>query len=277
MQADSKFLNRWANRYTGSLRGRREGLGLADRRIAALLFRGHRVNGLAPQFLPDLDPGLGEFFPDEGFREFREFQGRPDPHLVEVIRGGGPDPPDIPHGQVPDEFRDLAPGDCREAVGLVVLGSDLGKHLGDAQAHAHRDPQGLLDLLLYVRGDFAVGGAQCPPQAGYIGKGLVYRVFLDLGGEAPDDVEHPPGKNTVGLIIRREDYEAGAHPARLVQGHPPLHAHFFRRVARAGHDPALAAGDEGLPPQIGIDGFLDGGEKCVAVYMQNGLRPGMDV
>jgi len=114
------------------VRGGREGLGLADGSIDALLFQRYGINRFPPELPPDLLTRLGEALQDNPLREFREFQGGADPHLPEVVGRGGTDPPDRLHGEIPEIPGNLSPWDHGEAVGLPVLGGNFRQDLRDA-------------------------------------------------------------------------------------------------------------------------------------------------
>jgi len=158
-----------------------------------------------------------------------------------------------------------------------VLGGDLGENFRNGDSQTDGEAEFPLDLLFDLDGNRLVGGVERPSQAREIGEGLVDGVLLHLGCEAPDDAEHPLRKEAVGLVVRGKDDEIGADLPRLDEGDTAFDAELFGRVARAGHDPALTAGDQDFPLELRVDHLLAGGEEGVTVHVQNGPRPGVDV
>ena len=46
-----------------------------------------------------------------------------------------------------------------------------------------------------------IGAVKTPSESREIGEGIVYRVLLHVGREAPDYLEHSHRKETVGLVV----------------------------------------------------------------------------
>ena len=116
---------------------------------------------------------------------------------------------------------------------------------------------------------------QRPPHSRDIGKGFVNGILFHLIGKAPHDVEHPPGEEAVGLIVGRQYDQAGANFFCLMQGDASFDSYLFGGITGAGDYSTFCTGDDWLPSQLGMNGFLTGREECVAVNMNNGLGPGM--
>ena len=196
-----------------------------------------------------------------------------DAHLGEVVRRRRADPPDLLRGQRLQIGGDGPPRDDGEAHGFPVFGGDLGEDFGDAEACGDGDSHLPRDLRLDPQGDRFIGGSERSPHPGQVGEGLVDGILLHLGGEAADDVEHPPGEEAVGLVVGGEDDQPRTDPLRLVEGNPALDPQLFGRVARAGDDPPLAPRDERFPLQLRVDGLFAGGEEGVPVDVEDRPRP----
>ncbi len=169
---------------------------------------------------------------------------------------------------------DVSPGDHGEAVRFLMLRADLRQDLGEADADRHGDPQLCLDRLSHLLGDRLVGPVKAPPEAGEIDKGLVDGVFLDIGREPPHDLEHPYGKEAVGLVVGRQDHRVGTELLHLGEAYAALHAARLCFVARGRHDPALLAGDHRPALELRVDRLLAGCKERIGIEMEDGLRPG---
>src|SRR5271157_6112406 len=112
-----------------------------------------------------------------------------------------------------------------------------------------------------------------PAHARDVCKGLVDGVFFHLGGEAPYDVEHPPGKEAVGLIVGWEDDKPRAEGSCLMEGDTALNPQPFCGIAGAGDNPPLSPRDDGLPFKLRVNGLLTGCKEGVPIDMDNGLGP----
>ncbi len=254
--------------------GRRgEGLHLADGGVDALLFRYYGVCGFSPQLPPDLHAGLREALPYRVFRQPGELESGSDPHLVQIAGCGMADAPYLFYRKRLEVAGDGSSRNDGETVRLLMFGSRLGEHLGEAEPCRDSDAQILLDFSFYSQRNGLVRGVKRPAHARNVRKGLVNGILLHLGCEAPDDAEHPPGKEAVGFIVGGQNNEIGTENPGLVQRDAPFDTHPLCGIAGAGDDPPFSPRDQGFPPEFGVDGLFAGCEEGVSVDMQDGPGP----
>ncbi len=139
------------------------------------------------------------------------------------------------------------------------------------------DPQFCLDGLLHLPGDHPVGTVESSSSGPVRStKASSMEYSSTSGREAPEYLEHPDGKEAVGLIVRREDDGIGTDLLHLEEPHPPRDPPGLCLVACGRHDPALLAGDDGFTPELWMDRLLAGGKEGIGIQMEDRLRPGMD-
>ena len=169
---------------------------------------------------------------------------------------------------------DVPAGDHGEVVRFPVLRSDLREDLREGDARGHGDAELLFDRSPHLLCDRFVRTVVGPPEACQVHEGLVDGVFLNVRGEAPQDLEHAHGKEAVGLVIRRQDDRVGAKLLHVREPHATRYAAGLGLVRGSGHDAALLAGDDRTALQLRVDGLLAGSEEGVGVEMHDGLGPG---
>ena len=114
---------------------------------------------------------------------------------------------------------------------------------------------------------------QSAAHTGDIGKSFVDGIFFHIGREAAHDGKHPPGKETIRFVIRRQNNQPRADFTRFVQWNAALDSDVFGGVAGAGDNAAFTTGNERLTPKLGMNRFLTGCKKSVAVDVNNRARP----
>ena len=139
---------------------------------------------------------------------------------------------------------DVPARDHGEAVRFFVLRADLREDLRERDAGGHGDAEFLLDRGPHLLGDGFVGPVVGPSETCEVYEGLVDGVFLNVGGEAPQDLEHAHRKKAVGLVIRREDDRVGAELLHVREPHTPRNAPGLGLIGGRGNDAALLAGDD---------------------------------
>lgn len=254
-------------------RGRGKGFHLADGGVDALLFGQHGIDRFTPQLSPDLYAGFCEALLHGLFRESGEFEGRFDPHLVQIAGRGVTDAPYFFHREILEIPGNQSSGDDGESVRLLVLGGNLGEDLGKAQSRRYGDTEFPFDLFFDPCRDCLIRGMEKPAHARDVRECFVDGVLFHLGGEAPYDGKHPPGKKAVRFIVGGQDNELRAEGLCLMERDAAFDAHSFGGIAGAGHNPPLSSCDDGLPTQFRVNGLLTGCEEGIAVDMDNGLWP----
>ncbi len=224
--------------------------------------------------MPDLAVGLGQVLLDEPLVAADELEGGHDAVLVQESRGVRADAPDLAHGQFFQVEMDLAAGDHGQAVGFVVLRSDLGQHLGQAHPGRDRDAQFLPDGRAHLFGDRFIRAVKASPQPGQVHEGLVDGVLLDIGRKTAQDLEHADREEAVGLVVGGEDHSIRAELFHVPEPHTAGNPPGLGLVAGRRHNAALLAGHDGPAAQLGVDGLLAGREERVAVDVHDGPRPG---
>src|SRR5512139_221811 len=161
-------------------------------------------------------------------------------------------------------------------MGFIVLRPYLRQDLRETDANRYRDTQFRLYRILHLLCDQSVGAVKRPPQAGKIYECLIYRIFLDVWREAPEYLEHPDGKEAVGLVIRRDDYGVRADLLHIIEAHTPRYPFRLRLVAGRRDDPPLLAGYYRPSPEFRMHSLLAGRKKGIGIQMEDRLRPGTD-
>lgn len=107
--------------------------------------------------------------------------------------------------------------------------------------------------------------AEAYAQSSNIAECFVNGILFHIRCKTPHDVEHPSGKEAVGLVIWRQDNEIRTDDFCLIQRKASGNSHFLGGITGAGHNAPFSACYHGFPFQLGMNQLFAGGKEGVTV------------
>ncbi len=178
------------------------------------------------------------------------------------------------HRQRCEEGLDLVRPDHRQAVGLAVVGGDLGHQLVGGDADRDRQPPLFAHPTADVLGDR--GCAREGPQVlAEVEEGLVERERLDERGVGAVDGEDRPRLLPVAVEVGLQEHRLRAAAAGKGRRHRRVDAEVPSFVAGRGHHPAsggVAADHHRFADERGIVPHVHRGVEAVHVGVQDAAQ-----
>ena len=212
--------------------------------------------------------GLPEKAAEHGGRGVVEVAPGVDAVLVHLFGRYGADTPEGLDRKAVDKLLCRVGMNRAEAVGLAVVGGNLGQEFIIGNAGGGDEVEAFANLLLDFAGDID-GQFNARLVLGNVEEGLVERDRLDDVGVFVEDFVNLFGNRLIDLHPSGDEDKVGAEPLRRNGGHGGVDAELARLIAGCGDDTSLVGVADGdrLAAQFGIVALFNGGVEGIHIDM----------